>query len=438
MNYEDFFSLAYGNFSIFCVVSIVIMSFFLLSLRKFGPGGMLDPFHFIFSFVFSTSYAVVSILFLNNCIDGFYVLLLILYGGGFLFPIYYCLNKRKDKISLYFYDFFKSACCNKYVPKIFIIFYVLLLVPIITIKGFSLFTSTNRFQDNSGIGGLARFYDVIWLFVAGSFILYFKKILEYGGMLKKLIVFIPFSLFFILNMLIVGSKSELIQYVIFYFLVISAYGYRIKFSVVKLTILGGLSLSFALLVLFFNFKMSNTELNSDVITEAFLRLTDRIMSNGDMYYLGLPNYVIEKIENNNVLIDFFAPVMSSHFISQLAGYDVYNYDIGKQILLYHYPNFDIAGGPVEHFDLFGYKHFGLIGGMFFSMLLGCVVVIIRNFVLLSKNNKLMTIVTCSFYFKLLAIILKPSVLLGYIMDFFVVYIIIGTIAALLTGKRSFK
>ncbi|HAX3282372.1 TPA: O63 family O-antigen polymerase, partial [Escherichia coli] len=153
-------------------------------------------------------------------------------------------------------------------------------------------------------------------------------------------------------------------------------------------------------------------------------------------YLGLPHNVIEKIKTNNVLIDFFAPVLSSKLISHLAGYDVYTYDIGKQILLFHYPFYDIAGGPVEHFDLFGYKHFGIIGGIMFSAFLGMGVVILRNLVFLSRGNVFMTIVTCSIYFKMLAVILKPSILFAFMFDFLSVYISVGVISILLVGKRS--
>ncbi|HAG6514555.1 TPA: O63 family O-antigen polymerase, partial [Escherichia coli] len=366
----------------------------------------------------------------------FYLVLLTLYSISFLFPIYFFRNRRKDLVSKYIYGFFSSINTSHYVTRIFILLYFIILIPLIYVKGFSLFTSTNRFEDNSGIGGLARFYDIIWLFVAGSFILYYKRILLYGGTIRKTILFFPFLAFFILNMLVIGSKSELVQYVLFYYLIISAYGYKFKLSIAKLTILGGLSLCFALIVLFFNFKMEGDGDFSNIINESFLRLLDRIMSNGDMYYLGLPHNVIEKIKTNNVLIDFFAPVLSSKLISHLAGYDVYTYDIGKQILLFHYPFYDIAGGPVEHFDLFGYKHFGIIGGIMFSAFLGMGVVILRNLVFLSRGNVFMTIVTCSIYFKMLAVILKPSILFAFMFDFLSVYISVGVISILLVGKRS--
>ncbi|HAY0313099.1 TPA: O63 family O-antigen polymerase, partial [Escherichia coli] len=143
----------------------------------------------------------------------FYLVLLTLYSISFLFPIYFFRNRRKDLVSKYIYGFFSSINTSHYVTRIFILLYFIILIPLIYVKGFSLFTSTNRFEDNSGIGGLARFYDIIWLFVAGSFILYYKRILLYGGTIRKTILFFPFLAFFILNMLVIGSKSELVQYV---------------------------------------------------------------------------------------------------------------------------------------------------------------------------------------------------------------------------------
>ena len=436
MNYEDFFSLAYDNFFILCSISLLFMVFFFLVFRNFVVSGIIDPFHFIFSFVYSTSYAVIILLYINNKIDFFYMLLIAVYSLFFIFPIYYFRNKKEDRTSRFIYGFFKATHKGKISTTIFVALYIMLLILIIYIKGFSIFTSTNRFQDNAGIGVLARFYDVIWFFVAAMYILYFHERFKAGNALKKFIIVIPFITFFVLNLLVIGSKSELIQYVLFYYLVLSVYGSSSKVGIVKIIFLGTISFFFALIVLYYNFQLANSGDLDSLFTKAFFRLTDRIMSNGDMYYMGLPNEVIEKINVNNVLIDFFTPILSSKFLSSLSGYDVYSFDIGKQILLYHYPTYDVAGGPVDHFDLFGYKHFGVIGGAFFCLTLGMFFVIVRNTLSYVKGDKIMTAIMASFYFKSLSVILKPGILLGFLFDFIFIYMAVCIITTLIIKREK--
>lgn len=436
MNYEQFFALAYDNSVYLMLFSALLMLLYLCSLRKFVISGIIDPFHFIYSFVFSTSYSVIIVLYINNCIDYFYFLLLICYGLAFLFPIYYFANAKRDGISYFIYSFFKATCKGNVTKKYFVFFYFLLLILMISIKGFSIFTSTNRFEDNAGIGVLARFYDIVWYFVAGIYIIYYKETILRFGFIKKLIFSIPFFSFFILNLLIIGSKSELIQYVLFYYLVLAVYGIKTKISLMKGIALFLVSMIFALVVLYFNFNLQGDGNIKDLISETFFRLTDRIMSNGDMYYLGLPNEIIEKININNVLVDLFTPILSSRVLSSLAGYDVYSYDIGKQILLYHYPSFDLAGGPVDHFDLFGYKHFGVIGGCVFSLFIGFFIVIARNATSYAKGNKYMSVIMSAFYFKMLFVILKPSVLFGYIFDFIFVYVLLFLFSTIFSIKNK--
>lgn len=436
MNYEQFFSLAYDNYIYLIFFSVSFMLLYLCSLRKFVISGILDPFHFIYSFVFSTSYSVIIVLYINDRIDYFYLLLLTCYGIAFLFPIYYFAHCKRDGLSYFIYSFFQATCKGRKTKNSFIFFYFLLLILMISIKGFSLFTSTNRFEDNAGIGVLARFYDIIWYFVAGVYIIYYKEAVLHAGLTKKIFLSIPFFSFFIVNLFIIGSKSELIQYVLFYYLVLSVYGFEIRISLVKGFVLLFVSMVFALFVLYFNFNLQGDDNLTNIISETFFRLTDRIMSNGDMYYLGLPNEVIEKINTNNVLVDFFTPILSSGFLSSLAGYDVYSYDIGKQILLYHYPEFNLAGGPVEHFDLFGYKHFGIIGGCVFSLLIGFFIVIARNTTFYAKGNKYMSVIMAAFYFKMLFAILKPSILLGYIFDFIFVYVLLLLFSTIFSIKSQ--
>ena len=123
-----------------------------------------------------------------------------------------------------------------------------------------------------------------------------------------------------------------------------------------------------------------------------------------------------------MLIDFFTPILSSKLLSSLSGYDVYNFDIGKQILLYHYPSYNIAGGPVDHFDFFGYKHFGIIGGAIFCFVLGMFIVVSRNTLTYAKGDIYMSAIMASFYFKSLSVILKPGILFGFLFDFIFVYL----------------
>jgi len=94
-------------------------------------------------------------------------------------------------------------------------------------------------------------------------------------------------------------------------------------------------------------------------------LVFRIIGSGDTSYLILPNGVIEYIQTDNALTRFIAPIIGSGNLSNLLGYPVTDYTVGRQALLYFDPTNSIAGGPTSHFDLFGYVYFGVIGGFIF-------------------------------------------------------------------------
>ncbi len=405
MNYEEFFSFAYANTIHFLWMSFFICGFMFISLRKFSLGGALDPFHITYTFTYSTSYAVMTLLWLNGHIDNGLFFLLVFYGFCFISIL---IISNTYKVNLHRL----SSMCdllfgvkNADAIKIIFAIYVFLSFVIIYNKGFSLFTLTNRFEDNKGIGPLVK----IWEYSV-YFILSYFSIVSFNKKNSKIIVLL-LILFAVFNSIVSGAKSDFFYYGLVFFFSRAIYTGKVQYNFKNLLSLLCVGLMSILVVLYFNFSLTlTTDFKiGDILESLLFRFYDRILSNGDAYYMGLPNNIIDAVSVDNVCITMLAPLIGISTLSSLVGYDVSSLDLGRQILLFHSPSLDVAGGPTDHFDLFAYKYFGAMGPIF-VIFISVYIVVVKEIIKTGKDNVHLSSVYSVIWFSVLSAILKPGMI----------------------------
>nr|UEO57263.1 polymerase [Morganella morganii] len=425
MNYDDAFNIIYDNIYLFLSFSLVLFFILYAFTKKLSINGILDPYTFIYTFTYSTSYAVVCILFLNNAISFYSFFIILVMGITYIASVFIFTNIKlpySTKLS------FKKNSNKSHYRNACIIIYITTTLLIIYFKGFSIFTTTNRFEDNRGIGPIVRIFEISTYFLICY---YFISINKIKTKKEKIINMSLFFMFLLFNATISGAKADLLFYFLAALISLKAYGSLKKIDI-KYIILAFISSTlFALIILYFNFNSSLSGISDSytVISSIFKRLVDRIISNGDMYYFGLPNDIYQNIEINNPIITFISPVISYSIASKLAGYDTSQFEIGKQLLLYHYPDNTVAGGPVDHFDLFAFSHFGLTGGVLFVILLSYLLCFIRNLFFICKDNVFLSISFTIIWINSLSWLLKPGYILGtlfYILFFYMLLLVINT------------
>lgn len=435
MNYDDSFNVIYNSIYSFLCASLILFIILYFLTKKLSINGLLDPFTLTYTFTYSTSYAVIYILYVNDLISSYSAFVILLMGVTFLVSTFIFSNinlKTPLKPFVFFNSTFKSM---KLCRTSCIIIYMASTILIVYFKGFSIFTETNRFEDNRGIGPVVRIFEMATYFLICYFFIYIYNLKK--GRFFYFLLFITFLLF---NAIISGAKADLLFYILAALISAKTYGILKKINIKTIILIFFSSTVFALVILYFNFNKTLLGItdNYTVLNSLATRLIDRIISNGDMYYLGLPNDVYLNIEINNPVVTFISPVISYSITSKIVGYDTSLFEIGKQLLLYHYPDNLIAGGPVDHFDLFSFSHFGLFGGVIFIVLLSYILCFIKSFHHICNGNIISSITFTIIWMNSLSWLLKPGYILGnlfYIVIFYSILLSIYTLLKVITLKN---
>ncbi|MEX9369470.1 O-antigen polymerase [Providencia vermicola] len=411
MGYEEFFQISYSYFDYFIYISIFLFIILYTLTKKLSINGLIDPFTYNYTFTYATSYSVIIILYSLGYITHYTFFIFFTYGLLFVLSLkifsitsYYPFNKK-----IFSFFIYKKT-------KIFtfslLTLYIILMALTIYLKGFSIFTETNRYEDNRGFGPIVRILELSNLALISiiSINLYQHSVLTW----KKLIGYFFLLIFMLFNAMISGAKADLLFFIFSALVSIKVYDPTFKLPKKFIVIIFLLALSFAMVALYFNFSKS---IDDDIpIFEIFdilfRRLTDRILSNGDMYYMGLPNDIYLNITTNNIFITTFSPVLSYSLMSSLAGYDVSQLEIGKQLLLAHYSGRTIAGGPTDHIDFFALLYFGVIGGAVFIILFSALLCFINSLVKYASYSIVPSTLITVFWMKSLSWILKPGLIIG--------------------------
>lgn len=426
MTAAEFIIFSFDHWLNILLWSILIITFLYFIFRKLVPGKFYDPFHLYVAFNLGTSYAVVLSLFQFGYISN-RLFAIILFYALILFGFLYFFFKKKFSI-IQLNNFFRAILTPKSSCNIEIFFIILIYICLsfflISTSGLAAFTDTNRFEQAKGLGAFVRVLDLFRLIIIAYFSIFIfnKKTKGNGNKISHYV-----SIFFLLTFVVFsslqnGAKFALFESLFTILIALKAYNIPIKLNFYKISLIVVVSTIFALVILSLNLK-SNDQSDVSLYSESSSPLIDRfifrILSNGDMYYLSLPNEVIDKIEKDNVIVRIGAQIFGNTPLSNFLGYDVSKYSVGKSILLYHNPNFELAGGPVSHIDLFSYIYLGNFGYLF-TILIAFLIFSISNSITSDNNSMYYSAIISSMWLRSMAIFIEPPVGIAYVFDIIII------------------
>jgi len=441
MTASNFFEIFFGNLNVFLIAITLTSAVLYLSVRSAALAGYLDPVHFYWTFTFGTAYGIVVGLYWLGHISDFLFYFVLFCACLFIF----CFTLFNKYSSLAFRRFIVTLTVPKGDGRVefffILVIYLSLLAIILAFVGAGLFAETNRFEQNRGFGVFVRIADAFRLFVVAYLAInLIRRFKETGVTFRAVLSFLFLLLLIILGSAVNGSKFAMLEALYACFVASSIYWTKPRFRLFHLLVISAAALFFALLVLMMNLRSNKVDTEAEsmymgdtpVVVE---RLALRVLANADKYYMGLPNDVVDQIETDSVVVRFIAPLVGVTRLSDILGYEVNNFNVGRQILLYFDPDYSVAGGPTSHFDLFAYKYFGVY--------LAFVWVIITAFLLASINSLGRNGLSGVFYSALVAtlwlrtlpILLEPPVGLAYMLDIIFLFTVIK-LAGLLVPRKG--
>jgi len=336
----DFFDLFRVNIWLFLSAMTITSAALYLSIRKCVVAGILDPLHFYWTFTIGTAYGIsIGLYYLDEISTNIFVYQIL---SALTFVFFYRLflkNPIKQNRALFFGFLVVKHHHNAFIALLTIL-YLLTATSIIYLGGLGLFADINRFEQNRGHGALVRIADLLRIFLIAALTISLIRThsktrysLRFALRAFFLLILITFSA--ALNgakfAFLEGIYASIISFVIFS-------QRKPKFSPAQIAGITLLPVAFAIAALTINLAKNdvtenNTSRQFSEIPFVMERLFLRILGNGDKYYLGLPNNVIENIETDNILVRFASPLVGSTRLSQMLGYDVGHLNVGKQILL---------------------------------------------------------------------------------------------------------
>ncbi|KOY62597.1 hypothetical protein AM629_07290 [Photorhabdus heterorhabditis] len=420
MEPSAFLNFVFHNILEYITYTIIIFIVIFISIKKLAVN-ILDPIYLYYHFTFSTSYAVVLILYMHNYISIEIFSVIFLYAAILIISINISFRaKNLINLNLFRQSSFRKYNIDKFLLLSITIYLVISFIYIYNISITTFFLS--RFEANKGLGVFYRILDTLRIMIC------IGLGIKLSTNRKKTLLSI-FTLFFLLySCLISGAKIVLIEQVLALFISIKTYSiYKIKPNTyIKFTCL--IILSFLPVMLFLTLQ-SNA---SGYITSQYLPGVPiqlelfilRIIANGDMYYLSLPYDLINRINTTNteLYLQFIGPILGNGITNYLFNYDYTNQSIGRLIWLYWFPD-AYAGGSIDHFDLLAYKFFpkpfDIIFVIVLGWLLGKLIKIKSN--LNNHSNPLYSIIILTLYIRSLTILLFPTIGIAFVIDTIVVF-----------------
>lgn len=408
-----FFNFLFENYIEYTIYALTFAFLIYFTSRRV-VGYILDPFHFYYTFTFSTSFAVILLLYVHNYVLNDYFFYLVL-SNAFFFVFYALFSRGVNNRGFFFRLCYSISNDEKVILKLLIFVYMALLgIYLSQVSLTNLFTS--RFEANKGLGMIVRAMDALRLIIAAWLYLHFVRYKRK----RSLVYAILFSL---VATFFSGAKFTLLEqmYVMF---IAGFVGERDKIRVNIKTILLGTILLFtlSLVVVSLILKMSSgigyTESQyipgAPVALELFVM---RIIANGDSYYLSLTERVLDYISFSSPVLQFLSNTFGNSVMSNIFHADFSNGDIGRQIWLYWYPDDEVMRGPTAHFDIAGLVYFGYVGGVIFSALIGALLGVINKWKFSCYQAPAVIVAFVSaIYCRSLPLMLNPSVGFAYIVD----------------------
>lgn len=440
MTASDFFDLFFANLNVF-VPSIFLTCFALyFTVRLKALAGYLDPIHFYWTFTFGSAYGVVVGLYLLGYISDF--LFWFVFCCALLFIVSFVLFSRFSSrwVRRFLVALTVPKGAGRYEFYLVLFLYLCLLLVILIFVGAGLFAEANRFEQNRGFGLYVRIADAFRLFVFAYLAILLVRGWRHNGVTVKnfLLLFFLAALIFI-GSIVNGSKFAFLEALYACFVAVSVYFSKPKFKVFYFSIVSMAALFFALLVLTFNLRNNNVDTEADAMYMAgspvlVERLVFRVLGNADKYFLGLPNDVVDKLYTDSVLVRFASPIVGVTRLSEMLGYPVNDFNVGRQILLYYNPGQEVAGGPTSHFDLFAYKYFGVEFAFVWVIITAFLLATINSLGRNAPPNIYYCSLVATLWLRTLPILLEPPIGFAYMLDIIFLFFLIKLVGMLIPRK----
>lgn len=443
MIYGDFEALAFEHAGLLLFYWYVGFFGLFLLTKKYTSGLFLDPFHFYYAFTYGTSYGVVALLATLGLIDAEANWIIFGFGAVFLISFRFFssrkiinFNSLIDLIEIPSWHYKKCLA-------VMLVLYGALVVINLSVSGFG-FLAESRFESSVGYGPIIRFVEALRMLLTAWFGLkIIRRVQAKKSFFLQSLLLICFLLF---SSLLNGAKFALLEGC--YAITIAAIVANIKFKTSQFS--RYLSIGLFVIVVFvfvlvvLNFNISSTGGDPFAMSESIdgvpvliERLIGRIVWNGDVYFLSLPDEIYKYISIDNFLIRFSSAIFGSQLLSSIFGYDVAQLEVGRLIWLYWSPDDVVMRGPTNHFDLTGYFYFGSIGGAIFVALLALI---------LSQANRLVTgrspssdyraVVVSVLWCKSVAMLMHPAAGFAWCIDTIVVLLLCKLVVSLFGTSRE--
>ncbi|TXH59666.1 MAG: oligosaccharide repeat unit polymerase [Burkholderiaceae bacterium] len=442
MSELEFIILALNEWPTFVALSVLFALVLFLSIRRVIVGGVFDPLVLALVVGYSVNYAVVALLWLQGASGSYLSLLVLTYGVVMLVVFRWVSRSGKSSLVLDSVRALTPNIIGVHVYRFSIALYLLLSSFIIASIGFGVFAETNRFDAARGFGGYIRVLDFL-----GPFIVAYSTAAIANAKRRSKLKIALLLLFIVYAAMVNGAKISVIFSLCTVFFTLSIIAIRVRISPATALLGMAAGLAFSVLALSANLRLNNVEesggdtalTGSGLVLERFAY---RIIASGDSSYLLLPNNVIDQIATDSAFIRFLVPFIGITKASQLFGYPVGDYSVGRQALLYYDPSNEVSGGPTSHFDLFAYVYFGPVGGFLFVALLAGLLGSINRAIRKTRRsrpnrpNHFRVALLATLWTRAVLVIIEPTVALAYIVDVAIFFAVVSvTLQTLVTRRR---
>lgn len=288
---------------------------------------------------------------------------------------------------------------------LFIVYFLLLItlkLSAYNLVGIPIFYEEGRlavFTESGGLGILERLSTFPNFFIS----FYSFKLIEKGKGYKRLAIIALISV--VVFGFLSGSKAAVLIVVggYFYF----NYFYKKNFITTK-KILKYLPFLLVFPLLILNLQKTGTGF------DPFVDLIFRFIANGDVYYMALPNEVINTIQINDKFTYFFSGILAPFRLIDINTVDTV---IGYQLNWNLHPHIDGSlGGPNSRIPIVAWVFFEW-GGIFFAFFLGLILSLIYNKLSLLFSKGIISYILIAYIqYNLLVFITDPVLGIGTLFD----------------------
>lgn len=426
----EFLLLAFDHIGLLALLMFCGCFILYFSTPKAGFG-LADPLHFFYAFTFGTSYGVVALLAITNKLSMGAITLVFGFGGLWLMGLWI----GQSAILKPLFKLTPINVASDTTRTLSALRRALFLSSILVCVYFAIvgspFAVDSRFEANRGIGFIARLLDPLRIVIAG--LLYAttrNKSILLRGLALSYVVILSLASGAKFALLECGYAAWITSQLIAPRFANKVRAGRLRRIFLYLSVIL-IATSFALVFLNFGFQAREAEdvgrtTYAEGVSLPVELLVLRIIGNGDMYYLGLPNDTyFQVVSVHNPLAQLFGPLVGDGVMKNFFDYNLADSEIGRQIWLYWYPGDTVIRGPTSHFELVAYSYFGPLLGGVFCIVLGVSVGWLRRTMFRSHSLAgWKAALLSALYIRILISLLSPGLSMTYLIDLAFVFFIL--------------